>query len=219
MFRTTFLGALAALLVVVGALAGETIVGSKHDFSNASWNPGAELCRVCHIPHDHGRQTGEIGLLWNHALPEHAYVMYSSGTIDGPTEPSPVGVSKMCLSCHDGTVAVDRFDGQMGTLFIQDIAPNARVPNLPGAPGSDLRATHPISIRWVHDEGNSPKDCNKCHDMHGGPGLQRREIPFFEGRVECATCHDVHDSLTENLPYLLRKSMERSQLCYHCHEK
>jgi formate-dependent nitrite reductase cytochrome c552 subunit len=48
--------------------------------------------------------------LWNRALPiDTTYQTYGSPNFDGagPTAGKPKGVSLACLSCHDGTVAVD----------------------------------------------------------------------------------------------------------------
>lgn len=57
---------------------GNGITQSPHDFSNESWNPSKELCRVCHVPHDHGRGRYSNGLLWNHAVSSKTYTMYDN---------------------------------------------------------------------------------------------------------------------------------------------
>ncbi len=73
----------SGLLLADGFGAG--IVGSPHDFADdfspalgggaaelppGGWNLRGEICRVCHVPHDHSRATKYYltGLLWNHAL-------------------------------------------------------------------------------------------------------------------------------------------------------
>lgn len=228
--RTTkllYATAALALLVAPAVLAngsGNGIVGSPHDFSSEAWNFRAELCRVCHVPHDHGRDTGLVGLLWNHALPNHAYTMYSSDTLDGAIDAEPTGVSKMCLGCHDGTVALDEFDkniGTPGTVFIQDDHPGFRIPNVPGAEGTDLRATHPLSI--VYDE-NTDSGLNPQTDPMGTSGTIADVLQG--GKVQCSSCHDVHDS-SEAVPntHLLRVAQTTSQggdpsgLCLTCHNK
>ncbi|RMG44595.1 MAG: cytochrome C [Acidobacteria bacterium] len=217
-----------ALLVAPAALAngsGNGIVGSPHDFSAESWNFRQEICRVCHVPHDHGRDIGLVGLLWNHALPNHAYTMYSSDTLDGAIDAEPTGISKMCLGCHDGTVAIDEFDkniGSGGTLYIQDEDPDARIPNVPGGEGTDLRATHPLSI--VYDENADPGLHPKTDPM-GTSGTIADVLQ--NGKVQCSSCHDVHDSPGEAVPntHLLRVAQTTNQggspsgLCLTCHAK
>ena len=83
------------------------------------WNYRGEVCRVCHSPHDKGKHTWanwdgvDSGLLWNHALSDTAaYASYASDSLAGEIAGNVVGKSKLCLSCHDGTVAINAFDGQ-----------------------------------------------------------------------------------------------------------
>ncbi len=223
---------LVAVLVGVLALAlapvalatgdGNGIVGSPHDFSSESWNHTGEICRTCHVPHDHGRDTGTIGLLWNHALPSHAYTMYSSSSLDGAQDSEPTGISKMCLGCHDGTVGLDEFDNKIGTAGSIFIGDADRVPNLPSDPGNDLSATHPISI--VYDENLD----SGLHPKTNSMGQSGTIADVLENnKVQCHSCHDVHNSPNETVPntHLLRVAQTTSQggsasgLCLTCHDK
>ncbi|HHN75185.1 MAG TPA: hypothetical protein ENK10_08165, partial [Acidobacteria bacterium] len=131
--------AIAACALVISAPLADKIRGSKHDFTSASWNPTGEICRVCHVPHDQGRETGLIGLLWNHELSQANYQLYSSELLENNPE-QPRTASKQCLCCHDGTVALDAFDGNAGSHYMTGLS----------LIGTDLRATHPISIAWSH---------------------------------------------------------------------
>lgn len=218
-----------AVVCVVPALAngdGNGIGGSPHDFSTDAWNFRGEICRTCHIPHDHGRDTGLVGLLWNHALSQNAYTMYSSSSLDGAQDAQPTGTAKMCLGCHDGSVALDEFDrnvGTPGTVFIQDVDEDFRFPRVPGAEGTDLSATHPLSI--VYDETADPGLHPKTNPM-GGSGLTIGDV-LDNGKVQCSSCHDVHDSPGESTPgtHLLRVAQTTGQggdpsgLCLTCHIK
>lgn len=193
---------LVLLLGGVPAVAGTGIVGSQHDFSDESWNPDGEVCIVCHLPHDEGRDTGLVGLLWNHQLSVATYELYSSPLLEETPE-QPRAPSKRCLGCHDGTVGLDAFSGRPGSNFITG---EARI-------GTDLSMTHPISIRWTHQE--SP-DCGNCHNVHG---KDPTDVTFYDGYVECPSCHEPHDTVPGNYPDMLRKSMDKSFLCFHCHDK
>jgi len=183
--------------------AGTGITGSKHDFSAEAWNDTGEICVVCHVPHNHGRDTGRVGLLWNHELSTATYELYSSPFMKATSE-QPRGPSKRCLSCHDGTVGVDAFGGRGGVKHMTGAA----------LVGTDLRMTHPISVRWLHK--GSPSSCENCHNMHG---KDPRNIPFYNGYVECSSCHEPHDGVPGNNPSMLRKTTELSALCFHCHDK
>jgi hypothetical protein len=199
-------GFLALLVSSATGASGQGLIGSAHDFSGAAWNTTGEACVVCHVPHDHGNDMGDIGLLWNHSLSEAVYDLYSSPfLVETPLQ--PLGPSKMCLSCHDGTVAIDGFGGMMGTEHIEGEA----------LIGTDLARTHPVSILWTHD---SAPDCENCHNPHGN-GFLTSPLPFANGRVECSTCHDPHNVLPDNPggENMLRLPIQYSQLCLHCHDK
>lgn len=185
------------------AMAG--IVGSSHDFSDSGWT-GGEICIACHTPHNSETNVTDAPL-WNHQLSVATYTTYTSPTMDAQTQ-QPRGPTKLCLSCHDGSVALDSFGGKVGTT---NISGNANL-------GIDLSDDHPVSVEWKHqDLITSGAFCTNCH--FGPP----REVVFFRPGgsgpiwIECATCHDVHNKT--NYPKLLRKSMVGSELCLTCHEK
>jgi len=54
------------------------------------------------------------------------------------TPGQPDGVSKLCLSCHDGTVALDSYGGVNGSTIITGSA----------LLGTDLSTSHPISMKY-----------------------------------------------------------------------
>jgi predicted CXXCH cytochrome family protein len=190
----------AALVVGVGSAALADIAGSPHDFTDDGWDPSGELCVVCHTPHD-ANLTVPGSPLWNHEVTSAVYDVYSSPTMNVPVG-EPRNVSKLCLSCHDGSVALDSFGGATGETYI-------------GAEfkiDTDLRDDHPIGIEWQHQTQDVP-NCSACHSVspmtYFGP-------PFFDGRVECATCHDPHDQGALE-PGLLRRTLAGSAICFWCH--
>ena len=182
------------ILLLSSPIFSQGIVGSKHDFSELGWSDG-EVCKACHTPHNASDQTGAP--LWNHTMSAETYTVYTSSTLYGaPNQPGTQ--SKLCLSCHDGTVALDSFGGQSGNTHLTG---NANM-------GSDLSDDHPIGIDWNHNDYNTI-DCGNCHwDM---------PIPFFDRKVECSSCHDAHNA--SNNDHFLRKTMVGSELCLHCHGK
>ncbi len=195
------------LTLLSGAVAAQgSIVGSKHDFSSASWNSGGEICRVCHTPHGKSSSLSAEKLLWNHNVSSATYTLYSSSSLKGGIT-QPQAASKRCLACHDGTIAVDAFDGGSGGT--QYVTGDALV-------GTDLRATHPISVKWVHKKPYG--SCSNCHDQHTSQ-LIDGPLPFPGGRVECTTCHEPHGKTPANPSgtHMLRVTMNLSQLCLRCH--
>ncbi len=200
-----------ALLVIllmssVGPYAHAEITGSAHDFSSSGWS-GDEICIPCHTPHNANSITAAP--LWNHEETAATYTTYTSSTMDETTgQPGPI--SKVCLSCHDGTIALDSFGGQVGTEMISG---TARL-------GIDLSDDHPIGMRWNH-QTSAAGLCWNCHIPAGpgGPGGPTGKVEFYgvsrDRRIECASCHDVHND--KSLPNLLRVTMVGSELCLVCH--
>ncbi len=197
----------AAFICLLYFFTGTTMVfggiaGSAHDFSGQGWS-GGRICQVCHTPHTADTSTLDAPL-WNHEITTATFTMYSSPTMIVQPESQPQGITKLCLSCHDGTVAVDSFAGNWGGTYISGAAHLS----------TDLSDDHPVSIRWQHQ--NETPSCTNCHFTNGQ--MFSSELPFFNGLVECATCHDVHNTLSA-LPKLLRKPLQNSEICFYCHGK
>lgn len=191
-------GALMVLLMSTGA-AGQ-ITGSAHDFSATTWG-GGEICLACHTPHN---ANGALGApLWNHQSTTASFTTYTSSTIQA-TMGQPSGTSKLCLSCHDGTVALDNYGGRTtGTNFIT----SANGDSL----GLNLSNDHPVSFTYnaalVTADGG-------LADPTVAPVLPL----LFGGQVECASCHDVHKG-PGSAGKLLVMSNAASALCKTCHTK
>jgi predicted CXXCH cytochrome family protein len=189
------------LLLLISQGAWGSISGSGHDFSGTGWAEG-KICKPCHTPH-HATNLQDAPL-WNHELSAATYTLYNSPTMDVPVgQPGPV--SKACLSCHDGTIALDSFGGSTGSTMIGGDA----------LIGIDLSDDHPIGMDWDH-QTVSGGPCNTCHNLHAGSAfLKPDSIQVFNGKIECASCHDAHNSA--NLPNLIRITMAGSLLCLTCH--
>ncbi len=223
-----------ALLISAPAIMadgdGLGIAGSPHDLSTETWNHRGEICRVCHIPHDHDRNValGALGLLWDHQVSSVSYLMYAEDThteyIDGAADAEPTGITKMCLGCHDGSVGIDQFDSKAddaGTVFMGTAHPDFQIPgaSLPG----DLSNTHPLGI--VYDAGAD----GGLHPTTNAMGASGTIADVLDGgKIACSSCHDVHNSPGESVPdtHLLRVSNNTetgnevaSGLCLTCHDK
>jgi predicted CXXCH cytochrome family protein len=199
------LGFVLLFLSFVGMGFGQ-ITGSAHDFSGAAWNATTELCIVCHTPHN-ANLTVTTAPLWNHSVTAvAAYTLYSSSTLNAvPGQPG--NESRLCLSCHDGTVALENFGGF--TTGTNMIAGSANV-------GTALNNDHPIS--FVYDAALATADgglYNPATALSGLGGTINADM-LFTGRMECASCHDVHDDIHG---MFLRVDNTGSALCLTCHDK
>ena len=205
--RWTVGAGLLAAAMPLASWAG--IIGTKHDFSGRAWNTTnfqQEICVVCHVPHNgRGALQSPVGLLWNRDITASVFDPYTSPTLKFvPGQPD--GASKLCLSCHDGTIAIDRFgpnDG--GTEFMTGSK------NL----GTDLKNDHPVS--FVFDSALSAavgtrKDPAVADSGMGGT-IQERMLRA--GKVQCVSCHNPHNP--GNNPKFLVKSNNNSGLCLTCH--
>jgi len=162
--------AAAAAMMMIGvsgtAIAG--IANTKHNLSTTGTGTNHltggtaanQICVFCHTPH--GADTSQAVPLWNKKLPSNTYQTYdqlNTSTLDG--EVLSVGsVSLACLSCHDGTQAMDNLINAPGSggynaagarpadwtwtgVGASGLMP-AGVTNL----GTDLRNDHPIGIQY-----------------------------------------------------------------------
>lgn len=197
------------LLVVFFTNSGSAaITGSGHDFSGQTWNTSGEICLPCHTPHN---ASATYKPLWNHAVTTATYTIYSNGTIQA-TIGQPDGSSKLCLSCHDGTVALENFGGTTtGTHFLTSADPEYL--------GNDLSNDHPVSFTYntalSTSDGELYDPAVKEVGAAGSGTIQNRWLE--SDKMQCSSCHDVHN--TAAIAKMLRKSNSGSALCLTCHNK
>jgi predicted CXXCH cytochrome family protein len=199
-----------SLLVMVVALVAFSqfvnaqISGSAHDFSANTWS-GGEICIVCHTPHN-GAMLAEAPL-WNHQLTTSNFTLYASSTLNA-TMGQPDGNSKLCLSCHDGSVALENFGGvTTGTTLMTG----------PALVGTDLSNDHPVSFTYNTALHNADAGLYDPSVALSGLGGTIQADMLFSDKMQCASCHDVHNSYGIN--GLLVKSNAASALCLTCHDK
>jgi hypothetical protein len=231
----------------VSMMAQAAITGSSHDFTDGlkgksgntgagtavseAWNGRNEICRVCHVPHDHSQaaQRYSNGLLWNHGVSTATYTMYDntwSSTLNGVQSAQPDGTAKLCLGCHDGSVAIDTFDKYAGgTIFFDGTATGYstgyKVPGFADGGNLDLRGTHPISIAFPAADANEFTDPGVATWASGDTVASTLD----NGKIQCSTCHDVHSQEVVAGSHLLRAAQTVAQggvasgLCLTCHVK
>ena len=189
------------------ALADESVVNSKHDLSVRGPGPiravrETEVCIFCHTPHNAAPQTP----LWNRENPRRYYRIYNSSTTDARID-QPSGPSKMCLSCHDGSMALGNV---LSRPLSEPIVMTART--IP--PGStdlttDLSDDHPIGFHYDRALSNVDRQIR-------APELVTRDLPLgAHGEMHCTTCHDPHDN---ELGDFLRISDDMAAICVTCHD-
>jgi len=193
------------MLFAFSKIGNAQITSSAHDFSGETWNTSGEICIVCHTPH-----MADISVvdapIWNHAITGQTFQVYTSSTFDGVSG-QPDGSSKLCLSCHDGITAVNNFGGSGATDQLITGSSNLT---------TDLRDDHPIS--FTYDAALATLDGGlKDPSENSGLGGTINSDLLIGGKMQCASCHDVHNG--SGIASLLRISNSGSNLCLTCHKK
>jgi predicted CXXCH cytochrome family protein len=201
--RSTILPLLVSMTLV--SVASADIANTLHNLtptgSGIVKNPDpVGLCRFCHTPHRALQTTA----LWNRELPTSAYDIYESSTLNAVVG-QPTGSSRLCLSCHDGTVAIGSVLHAPG----ETIAP---LPPLEGRTliGTDLMDDHPIS--FLYDEGLALQNGELVPPTALAGNVQLDSA----GRVQCTSCHDPH---SDRVQKFLVEPIQDGTLCVACHVK
>lgn len=121
-----------------------------------------EVCVFCHTPH---AAVVANGPLWNRTAGSATYAPYTSATLTGGTYASGLGtaqtpgaISLACLSCHDGTQAMNSVINQPGSGFgtgsmpgIWGGAADGKMIGIAAVGGGTegLSNDHPIGVRYA----------------------------------------------------------------------
>ena len=188
---------------------------SRHDFSvsgAATIKAQADdtLCLFCHTPHN----AKPAVPLWNHKLSEgYTYQLYQSLTLKAVVpQPQSGDSSKLCLSCHDGTVALGDSVNN-GLIPFQNVPMDQKLPasspsNLAG-PGLNLADDHPFSFApdpAVNNQIRLPATGDQVKLDH-------------QGRMQCTSCHDPHNEYVDPVENrFLVKNNSAAAICATCHD-
>jgi predicted CXXCH cytochrome family protein len=208
--------ALWALPVFAGPAPGTGIVGSQHDMNVVSNADGQNrVCAFCHTPHHALDDTNADYLpLWSHQMTTQTFTPYDSDTLDANVTDPLAGPSRLCMSCHDGAIAVDQHYGLSGTdLRTGDSWGGIAV----GATG-DLTNDHPIGFDYTAvaavDDEIRPETTPTTN-----PSIPTIADLLLDGTtMTCSSCHDVHNT-DSNDNYFLINLQSGSQICLTCHDK
>jgi len=189
-----------------------TIQGSMHDLSitgGGQLKASAEtrVCLFCHA--SHLANTAGVKPLWNQQLSTVAsYNQYSSTTFTQVGTP-PSTRSKLCLSCHDGTVAIGQTYSNNGVPITMQGALHA-TSNL----GTDLSNDHPFGFPLpALDDGEI-----RLSLATSPPSAADPAVKLVDNKIECITCHEPHTpNLDSSVQFLVRNN-STGALCTACHD-
>lgn len=186
-------GLVVLMIASLSGLAVAGIEGSKHDFSRKEWT-GGDTCAACHAVES--------------PVPPRAIPIWNAGAdltrrFGWPVDrrPRPGNGTRICIRCHDGTIARDTIAGVVRDRFI-----NKQNPGLLGT--GHGRSDHPVGVKYPpFDRGYRPITTVVAQGTVLLPG----------GRVECISCHDPHNQ--SGIRSMLVRDNYGSALCLTCHRK
>jgi len=202
------------------------IVGSQHDLTTFTYTSSGgtaetiatNLCYFCHIMHktSTGTLTGISPgyLLWNHTMSTvGSYGVYSSdtfnqrlstagGTIADLGSTNSVNtptVSNLCLSCHDGTIALASFYQVTAGLPSNGSTLTNKYGTFTDMPSvfqlSDLSRSHPVNFPYTAALATASGGTLLSPGTNSVDGTGYLPLYGLAGAnlMECTTCHDPHN--------------------------
>lgn len=190
------------LLIWIGTVfASSGIINTKHNLSVSG--PGdikalteTRICVFCHTPHN----AKPLTPLWNRELEPVNYDLYASSTIR-ITPSQPTGPTRLCLSCHDGILAIGNVIRPREGISVSGSIGPGRSSYI----GTDLSDDHPVSFSYFDSLSNPEINPSPPQDLifYG-----------FDYRIHCSTCHDPHNNTYGKF---LMLDNRYSNLCRRCH--
>ena len=190
-----------------------------------------QICIFCHTPHN----AMSNAPLWNHEITAATYTHYWSATMNAysseASAPPIDGYSRLCLSCHDGTVALGAVrarittygEGTTGegttTIWMNTVsgivdASGKLLAGAAGYLGTDLSGHHPVSFEF--DDALAGADGELFYPSTF-TDTDVKLYPTGSGNgVQCTSCHDPHnDSTDDTFPFWRKTTF--SDVCVVCH--
>jgi hypothetical protein len=176
-----------------------------------------QICKFCHIPHSAASPVA----LWSRRLSEAQYEVPPVRDNSGArvVRHQPDGSSRLCLSCHDGTIALGEIVGQPRPITMTGAS--RLEAGRPGFLGTDLTGGHPISF-VVPDGEVDYADTDRDMGLKPLTSIRgARGVPLdAAGKMQCTTCHDPHLDryyVEGQVPrFWVKPTVE--EVCLACHE-
>lgn len=217
---------------VADLAAGTGIAGSKHDMTSVALSgttTETRICAFCHTPHHAEMFAGQDYMpLWSRPdMGATGFAQYDSATFDAAnidgigdiTDPMN-GPTRLCMSCHDGVVAIDSYYGSTGTLT--SVRDDDTWGGISIVDGFGLSNDHPVGFDYIQVAAQDDEII--ATPTFASSGVAVADVLYadqtFVGEMvmTCSTCHDVHNTKnTED--YFLYETNDGSALCLTCHDK
>lgn len=211
------------LVMVFAAVsfAATGLTGTQHQL-------GTEICVGCHTPHAAVSNTN--GPLWNRTQAATTYQYYTNTTFDMNAPALALGAQSLaCMTCHNGIASTivngpgsgtgDQANYALGGSSTNTIGSNSFSNIGWGAldNNNDLTNDHPVGFTYI--PGSDLQD-NGFPAIDANGKITGTNMPTFGGKIECATCHDVHNQSYASTAVevnFLRQTTVGSAMCIACH--
>jgi hypothetical protein len=232
--------ALTALSASMAFAAG-SVVNSPHNMNLVSNDDIQQrVCAFCHTPH-HALDGGvdvDYNPLWSHTFTTQTFIEYSSSTLESRPDTIDVlaGNSRLCMSCHDGAIAVDQHYSFGGS----DMRTGDSWGQIAVGANGDLSNDHPIGFDYAlvggtDDQSGAIGSITPINNVSGTDNEIRgtastlladntrtiKDLLWQNGAEQimtCGSCHDVHDTYSVD-DYFLVGHQANSEICLTCHIK
>ena len=184
----------------------QSIINTVHNLSVSGpgivkANTETEICLFCHTPHN----SRPVAPLWNRDDPGATYILYNSSTLQA-LPGQPAGASILCLSCHDGTIALGNIVSRPVDI---DFSPITTMP--PGTSNltTDLSNDHPVSFSYTSALATADGQLKD-------PSSITPPVSLISGELQCTSCHDPHKNIYTDF---LVATTQYSSICNSCHQR
>jgi hypothetical protein len=204
---------IATAITMAGAQKIPDVRNTKHNLSVTGPGPvkaqtETQVCVFCHTPH--GAENIPAAPLWNRVQSGATYTPYTSSSLEANAAElsnAPGGSSKLCLSCHDGTMAISNINVLNGqspaTISLNGTAAGGTMPPGSGSGtgftrnlGISLTNDHPISFTYDAQLASDDGELRVPDGVNVGTRVAgvnpKPKLPLENGQMQCATCHDPH---------------------------
>jgi len=181
-----------------------------------------EVCVYCHASHGGPNwQAAPRAPLFNRNRPNASYRMPQHSNQAMIQDPAPSDKSRLCLSCHGGTIGLDDITN-LPNSYAGPPPANSTIDDCEGCHSGgnpaggidwegvwfrpDMRKQHPFSV--LYDPSRRPGE------FKAATGSAVNGLPLYQGKVECGTCHEPH---SQQFRFFLRGSNAGNALCLRCH--
>lgn len=190
--------------------AGAGVNASPHNINRIvsgadAYDTGAtdgRTCAYCHTPH-HAIVDPDIASynpLWSHELTNGTFTGYKSptltaGALAAASDPL-IGPSRLCMSCHDGVIAVDQHYGSAIKNIVKNSGDTWGGIDVGDAEGTTLTNDHPIGFDF---------DVAATNDKNGGvyngifPGTRKFSVTIPGAGAKGIGSNPVADSAATNM--------------------